>query len=149
MFLTPAILKADFVRGGRADHVAGIVAVCDQIRMAAVMHDVRDIRPVRVAAFKGDCHLRPVQQREVKPKHIPAVRSAQTHQRTFKAVTFFIKVKIKLHAVAALRIDSGIRGIAINGRHAAGHGSGYHRTRQIVRTVAVAVQIGMPFRMAR
>ena len=77
MLLTPAVLQTDFVQRCRADNIAGIITVCDQIGVSAVMHHMRNERPVRVATFKGNGNFRPIQQRKMKTVSVAGVRPAQ------------------------------------------------------------------------
>ncbi|MNP33769.1 hypothetical protein D3C76_1270300 [compost metagenome] len=144
MLLAATVLKTNLVGRGRADHVAGIVAVGDQVRAAAIMHNMGNKRSVRIAAFKTNGHLGPVQQRKVNTKGIASIGSAETNQGAFKAITLLIQVKIELHPVAPMRIKPGIGFISADRRNSCRHRSGYYWPGYVFRAEAVAVDMRDP-----
>ena len=80
----------------------------------------------------------------MKTKGVTGVRSAEANQGTFESFPFFIKVKIKLHPVAPVGIQSCIGFISSCSHYSGGYRSGYHRPGYIFRTEAVTVDIGDP-----
>lgn len=108
MLLAPFVLHAQFVIGGRADDVAGVVCLRHVVRMSGVMQRMGDVGPVRIPFMERHRHFCTLYQREVNTVGVAAIGFGKAYWHTFVALLFIITIRIKLNPIKPALIQMSI-----------------------------------------